>query len=220
MQCTIWHSLDLLQIACIILDESNDYRAEIRVRKVMTSTFAYIERQFSLSARNIACVARDTNQWSIGYELQNQPPFWSMFVDHARALNNQNKPLGTNVGALLPKRWQQRYYNLPNKISVRKSTSTSHSRDWYVIPPYFQCCHRNDANLSMAREDIMVFSLRKVNVTNCIPNVQNVCCRDVFPNLMPRMLVNIHFQKWPLQFWQTFYTIVIRGLKPRLRKQS
>ena len=44
MQCTIWRSLDLLQVACIILDESNDYRAEIRVRKVMTSTFVYSER--------------------------------------------------------------------------------------------------------------------------------------------------------------------------------
>ena len=42
----------------------------------------------------------------------------------------------------------------------------------------------------MAREDIMVFSLRKV--TNCIPNVQNVRCKEVLPNLMP-----CFGDKWP-----------------------
>ena len=33
------------------------------------------------------------------------------------------------------------------------------------------------------------------------------------------MLVNIHFQKWRLQFFDNYiYMIVIRGLEPKLRK--
>ena len=56
--------------------------------------------------------------------------------------------------------------------------------------------------------------IKKITQTAVI----NIVFQRIFKNLTFRMLVNTHFEKWPLQFLKTIYIVNIRGLEPRLRK--
>ena len=102
----------------------------------------------------------------------------------------------------------------PHMKSIRRGRKNVCGREWPGPS-------KNQAILSYRRKRLTTFITTKGQGKNKIQeaviNIVNLC---IVYNLTFRMLVNIHFQKWPLIVFTTIYIIVKRGSGTTIKRYS